>query len=141
MDSPTYQVDVIEKVLPALFSSNPPSLKTVHVQFDKDPTKPFEAPVTEVLVGTLKHESTDKKEEMKGCFAHLAGVLDGTAISATWGQAREDEGLFVIVVGWESIETHREAGKSTTEETSKVIASLLELATVTVNHTKLVKYI
>jgi len=141
MDSPTYDVDVIAKVLPALSSTSPPSLKLVHVQFDKDISKILQAPVTEVFVATLKPESKDKKEDVKGYFAHLAVALDGIAISAAWGQAREDEDFFVAIIGWKSVEAHTEARKLFTEETRNAIASIRELATAAVNHSKLVQYL
>jgi len=140
LDSPTYHVDVIEKVLPVVFPSNPPPLKIVHVQFDKDPTKAFDAPVTEIVVLTLKPEYKDKKEQLKGLLTSFIAVADNVSLSAVWGQTREDEDLFVEIFGWESIEAHMEARKSATPETRKVITTILEFAAHTMNHSKLVKY-
>jgi len=142
MDSPTYDVDVIAKLLPVLASVSPPSLKMVHVEFDKDPTKAFESPVTEFVVVTMKPECKDKTGELKDLLTSFIKDLDTKiALAAAWGQAREDEDLFVAILGWESVEAHMAVRNSSTEETRKVTESIRELATYTVNHTKLAKYI
>jgi len=141
LDSPTYDVDVIAKVLPALSSVSPPSLKSIHVQFDIDPTKVLDAPVIEIIVLTMKPECKIKKEELKALLAVFRANVDKIALSTAWGQAKEDEDLFVEIVGWESVEAHIQARKSAPEEARKLIASLGELATATVNHIKLVKCI
>lgn len=76
-----------------------------HVEFDKDHTVAFNAPVTEILNHKLKEGKT--KEELDRVIAEQAAFYadaKGIRHPQAHGPVLETPGAFISVVGWDSIE-------------------------------------
>lgn len=82
----------------------PGSVSFQHVKFNKDPsTTLFTAPVTEVAVITFKSGTS---EETVKALEGVSKALDGAKgqVANAYGESVENKGVWIIVVGWESIE-------------------------------------
>ncbi|OJA12620.1 hypothetical protein AZE42_12257 [Rhizopogon vesiculosus] len=73
-----------------------------HVIFNDLPIA-FESPVTEVFICTLKDPG--HREEV---FDILAKISDKTEKKLVFGPTLENENVFIIVAGWDSVEAHWE---------------------------------
>ncbi len=123
------------------------------VDFTSNPAPVFEAGIVEVLMVELKDGKTAADLapyliEMTSMRGH--GVVDGT-----WGTSDKSDGQLVVVIGWESIEVSliqvasnrltqfiTQAHKAfvaagATESLKTIMGSILEMATLKVNHVRL----
>ncbi|KAJ3542492.1 hypothetical protein NMY22_g3503 [Coprinellus aureogranulatus] len=101
--SPSYP-ELTEKLRPALGGP----LNIIHVQFDKDHTVAFNAPVTELLTNKLKEGKT--KEDLDSVVAELAKHYESTEgihQPPVHGPVLEEPGTFVSAIGWDSLEANQ----------------------------------
>lgn len=98
---PSYP-ELAEKLRPALGGP----LTITHVEFDKDHTVAFDAPVTEILATKLKDGKT--KEDLDAAIAELGAYFNATAKGIRQPQAHgavfENPGTFNTLIGWDSLE-------------------------------------
>lgn len=73
----------------------------VRVMFTVDPTTALTAPVTELVVFTLKEGKT--ADMIVPDLDVLAAQDTKTVISSSWGRSIDDARRFVMLVGWESL--------------------------------------
>ena len=74
----------------------------LHVHFHDAPEAALGAPVTEVLIQTLKSGKT--VSDLEGVLSPLApklGTEEG-CIAGTWGETKEDKDKSVLFLGWTS---------------------------------------
>lgn len=92
---------VVEKLAPALGGP----LAVTHVEFDKDHTVAFDAPITEILTHKLKEGKT--KEDLDKVVAEQAAYYadaKGMRHPQAHGPVLETPGAFYSAIGWDSLE-------------------------------------
>ena len=98
--SPSYP-ELAEKLRPTLGGP----LTITHVEFDKDHTVAFDAPVTEILTSKLKEGKT--KEDLDAAIAELAAHFasaEGIRQPQAHGAVLEAPGTFNTIIGWDTLE-------------------------------------
>jgi len=126
---------------PALMEGLKPAIggpfEMLHAKFNKDPTKAFTAPVTEIAV--LTATPGKPREEIGKLLDVISSQEPNSKVTlSTWGPVVEKEDVFILVVGWESLEAHKAVVASAPDDFKKVLAGLRDLATLKVTHAKLV---
>jgi len=111
--------------------------KIFQIKFDKDPSKALEAPVTEIAIATLN--VPEKRDTLAGYVAKYDEYTAEGKVSSAWGQAFNNQNVFVLIVGWESVEAHRTARSNGTEELKAMSAELHKIASVKGPHARLIK--
>ncbi|EPQ52516.1 hypothetical protein GLOTRDRAFT_140239 [Gloeophyllum trabeum ATCC 11539] len=133
MASPDYPT-LVEGLKPALAGD----YELVHVKFDKDPTPALSAPVTEVVAIQIKEGKSE--DELKKLLEQGAKIQLPGVVGSTYGPIIEKPGCYIMAVGWPSVEEHQAARQTKSEESTKVLGGVLELADFKVGHAKLTKY-
>ncbi|KAF8073751.1 hypothetical protein FPV67DRAFT_763649 [Lyophyllum atratum] len=110
-----------------------------HVDFDNDIAPALEAPATEFAFMTPKPGASidDFKAKLKvlGDTMTKEGVC---RVPLGLGESTEHKGTWVMVIGWDSVQAHKDAvSKGPYPE---LIKSLQELAYIDLKHANLVKY-
>lgn len=92
--------ELLEALKPAVAGK----LDLQHVEFDKDPAAALESPATEVII--LKPKSDESKDLFLSKFQTLREELNksDSCISSVWGESRENNGSYVAVVVWKSLQ-------------------------------------
>lgn len=75
------------------------------MQVRGDPLPALNAPVTELAKCTLKDQAS--KDEVEQAFDELIkghGLFPDDAYGATWGNVIGQEGTYMLLVGWSSVE-------------------------------------
>jgi len=117
----------------AAAQSGPP-LSMLHFDMTDDPTKGLTAPVTDLTYMTLKEGKT--KADVEPFFATFAWIAD-LGRGFHHGQCVEKPELFVVLMGWASIEAHMEAGKA--PEFAALVGDALAVMDIHVKHAKIHK--
>jgi hypothetical protein len=131
-------------------------LEVQHVEFNKDPTAVFTSPVAEFA--TLKVKPGISQEAFLLALEALAeAVVKAPAChSVVFGETREHRGVWVALLGWDSLEVgfsrmlnngiltslqaHREAAKNSDVGLQKLAGDLVAVSEMVVGHTNLVKF-
>ncbi|PSS32078.1 hypothetical protein PHLCEN_2v2154 [Hermanssonia centrifuga] len=90
----------------------------IHVHFSEEPYTALSAPLTEIVLWTLKEGSPRAKVEE--LLTDLMTVVNGIPTSAGmhkagWGPVLENEKQFVVLIGWENMEAFQTAVKNSPE--------------------------
>ncbi|TRM57256.1 hypothetical protein BD626DRAFT_222551 [Schizophyllum amplum] len=98
----------------------------------------LEAPVQEFAIATLRApENREQWEHILGLTTEGVRVTEG-AIGSIQGLAADDDGRYVLILGWESHEAHMRALGS--EYAKDVMKQTLELVDFQVKHAEKVSY-
>ncbi|KII84623.1 hypothetical protein PLICRDRAFT_46004 [Plicaturopsis crispa FD-325 SS-3] len=114
-----------------------PPISVIHAKFGADPTAALNAPVTELVVSTLKEGSSF--EAISDILTKMAYTELPTILGGAYGPAVEIERTFMMVAGWESVEAHREVGKVLTPDKLELLGALRAQGDSVVRHSKLSK--
>lgn len=103
-NKPVYDV-LLSSIKPAVGDGN---LSLVHAAFE-DPAAALQAlsaPATELAFFTLK--SPDQAAVLPGSMKNLLEVLGSTKGKQgyTWGKVVEKEGVYALIIGWDSVDIH-----------------------------------
>ncbi|PPQ75090.1 hypothetical protein CVT24_010155 [Panaeolus cyanescens] len=107
-------------------------------------TPAFSAPLTEWLFLTLKDGKTKDDiipllNEIRDKLAEDAKTISGLYVPMLWAQTVEDPRVFAALLGWDSVEVHRQVGAQ--EKYGEVMKTLLNTADFKVTHTPFEKNI
>ncbi|KAI0831719.1 hypothetical protein BC628DRAFT_1310792 [Trametes gibbosa] len=114
----------------------------IHIHPTSEPSKAFEAPVTELAIFTVQ-EGKSKDElfelvETLGKAMNVAGEADGVHF-ASWGPVVEQPDAFALFIGWTSVDAHWQA-----VQTNKTLAGTVDkikaTATIDLVHIPLTKW-
>lgn len=131
--SPSYP-ELVEGVK-VFFASKP---EMVHANLTTPCERALSAPATEIAFITLQEGST--KEELDPLVVTLEAELAKAPGShgSSWGWSVEKEGVYVGVVGWDSVAAHIDAVKAAPLDT--VIQQIKKIANVALKHAHLAKF-
>ncbi|KAF9524297.1 hypothetical protein CPB83DRAFT_910065 [Crepidotus variabilis] len=108
--------------------------QVVHIEFEKDPSAAFDAPVTEITWFLLKDGIT--KANIKEIVNQEAGskmlTLPGIIPGAAWNETIEDPSKCVLFGGWESSKHHIDGIKQ--EMFKEPFGKMMTLADHTTEH-------
>jgi len=110
-----------------------------HVPFNKPIIEAMAAPVTEIISFTLKPGKL--KDDLMPLLDKLFKVVDtlkGIHPPAVFGSSIEKEDRVVGLLGWDSVEAHKEAIKD--EELRKVVSEVVDIAELRGRHIPFTKH-
>jgi hypothetical protein len=93
-----------QSILTPLVSPTPIQIQSV--QFSQPPNTSLLAPITEVLVSTLK-PNVDLMKFGEVCRVTCEDTIEFGCLGTAWGYVKEDPRRVVLLFGWESVEVNR----------------------------------
>ncbi|KAF7790289.1 hypothetical protein EIP86_001243 [Pleurotus ostreatoroseus] len=87
----------------------------IHVRFSAEPFTALSAPLTEIVLWTLRDDAPRQKVEE--LLTKLMGIVNNIPSSeglykADWGPVLDNERQFVVLIGWENMEAFQTAVKN-----------------------------
>ncbi|GJE88290.1 hypothetical protein PsYK624_043730 [Phanerochaete sordida] len=131
----------LAKAIGAAFDSAAPAWR-YHVPFVVEPSKALSSPATEFAVWRVK-DGVDV-EQFKPLVQRLHGLaaerLGADVAAGSWGATLEDPRVFVVCIGWSSIEAYKTAA-ATQKEIMGHIGEMMQIADlVEAKHAGLTRY-
>ncbi|KAF8158088.1 hypothetical protein B0H34DRAFT_797503 [Crassisporium funariophilum] len=115
-------------------------MKMAHVEFNHDTAAAFSAPLTTVT--RLTPKAGQSQEDLEATITNvgrvLASVGRGSHAPIAWGELQEERDQFLLVIGWDSLEIHREF--SNNKDNKETIQELYDRADIQMVHVRLSKH-
>ncbi|PFH54108.1 hypothetical protein AMATHDRAFT_45122 [Amanita thiersii Skay4041] len=109
------------------------------VRFNADTDAAFNAPITEFsFIKTRAGVSAEQRQEVIDNLLSALGTIPGIHAPAAFGETKERPGVFVLTIGWESLENHAQVAQS--ENAMAIIRKMDSVAETTVAHVKLTRH-
>ncbi|KAJ7366959.1 hypothetical protein DFH08DRAFT_836081 [Mycena albidolilacea] len=132
---PSY-AGIVEKLKPAVSGK----FERDHITVSKDPNAALSSPAVEFVAFTLKDGAS--AEKFSALMEELGKGLDlaaGAHPPSVWGQSIEEKNKYLLVVGWDTVESHWEAVKEGTGLYTTV-GQIKEVADLTIGHSHVKKH-
>ncbi|KAF8956994.1 hypothetical protein BDZ97DRAFT_1763276 [Flammula alnicola] len=89
-----------------------------HIDFDVDIANAFSAPITEIT--TIKAKEGHTQEEVNAVVSEIRAnqhLVKGGHPPIAWGQVKQTPELYILIIGWDSVEAHFASHKEPPIET------------------------
>ncbi|KAF8958856.1 hypothetical protein BDZ97DRAFT_1761810 [Flammula alnicola] len=96
--------------LPANFPVADSSLQRKLFDINQYPETALAAPITDITYMFLKKDKTFEKD-LQPILIKFNELKESGSQGAYWGQSTEVEGVSIILIGWNSVQEHYDAGK------------------------------